>query len=51
MKDVGCNAGGSLSCINGGKCLESGECECPLGFTGSSCHNCESDYKINKLIF
>ncbi len=45
MLDIGCQAGGSLSCLNDGICLKEGKkngtCECKIGFTGLTCHKCE----------
>ncbi len=36
IKDIGCLAGGHLSCLNGGIC-DSGICKCSLYFTGETC--------------
>ena len=35
--DKGCNIGGSLACLNSGKCLSTGFCECKTGFLGATC--------------
>ncbi len=36
---MGCNAGGSQSCVNGGVCIQSsGVCQCATGFSGSLCN-------------
>ena len=35
--DIGCNAGGSLTCLNGGTCQSSGSCLCLSGFSGLTC--------------
>ena len=37
---LGCTTGGSNSCLNGGTCIPSGICNCPFGFTGSTCSLC-----------
>ena len=40
---TGCNIG-LLSCLNNGKCLSSGLCECSKGFYGANCSiNAESE--------
>ena len=39
---TGCNNEGSSSCLNNGKCLSSGLCECKPGFVGEKC--AESEY-------
>ena len=39
--DKGCNSGGVFTCLNGGKCLSSGLCECKQGFLGATCSECE----------
>ena len=36
MVDIGCYAGGELSCLNDGKCLN-GVCECRPGYKGKTC--------------
>ncbi len=41
LKDLGCRTGGSYSCLNGGYCLDDGNCECKHGYSGSKCDNCE----------
>ena len=38
---LGCSMRGSLACLNGGKCLSTGECECAPGFVGAICSECE----------
>ena len=38
---VGCLAGGTLECVNGGQCLSNGVCECKIGFSGTTCSNCK----------
>ena len=35
--DLGCQAGGSLTCQNQGTCGTNGFCQCPPGWTGSTC--------------
>jgi hypothetical protein len=44
LKDVGCNTGECLSCMNGGNCMKSGYCECIFGYTGSTCQTCLSKF-------
>jgi hypothetical protein len=39
--DIGCKAGESLSCLNNGKCLPNGVCECSIGYSGSRCEDCQ----------
>ena len=36
-KDKGCNLGRVFTCLNGGKCLSTGFCECKQGFLGVTC--------------
>ena len=36
-KDKGCISGGVFTCLNGGKCLSTGFCECKQGFLGVTC--------------
>ncbi len=38
---VGCILGGANDCKNSGICLWNGLCECPFGYTGSTCTKCE----------
>ena len=42
---MGCQAGESLSCLNNGKCLSNGICECSIGYSSSRCEDCELNYK------
>ena len=37
----GCNMGGLLTCLNNGKCLKTGFCDCMAGFSGQICTECE----------
>ena len=37
--DKGCNSGG-VACLNGGKCLSTGSCECSIGYKGTTCGEC-----------
>ena len=37
LKDLGCNAGGSLSCYNNGICTTNGTCFCATGYIGNAC--------------
>ena len=41
LLDIGCRAGGALSCKNDGKCLLSGACDCQFGYGGAMCENCD----------
>ena len=36
----GCNMGRVFTCLNGGKCLSTGSCECKGGYSGTSCGEC-----------
>ena len=39
---LGCNAGGSFACQNGGACNSgTGICSCPNGYTGNYCATCK----------
>ena len=38
--DIGCQAGGSLSCQNGGNCVGT-QCICATGYSGQTCATCE----------
>ena len=38
--DIGCQAKGTLSCLNGGTCLSNGFCSCIYGYKGSTCEKC-----------
>ena len=49
-KDIGCRAGGSLSCLNEGKCMPNGICECKQGYYGSTCSNLRSKNIIPIII-
>jgi hypothetical protein len=40
--DLGCYAGGSLKCENGGFCKIPGICECKNGYTGKTCSKCKN---------
>ena len=44
--DIGCKAGESLSCLNNGKCLPNGVCECSIGYSGSRCEDCELNSSV-----
>ena len=56
IEDKGCNMGKSLSCLNDGKCLVPGLCECEIEYTGSTCSefsHCElinDTYKMNPIL-
>lgn len=39
----GCNAGGSLTCVNSAICLTNGTCQCTYGFTGTTCQTCNTN--------
>ena len=38
--DKGCNSGEVFTCLNGGKCLSTGFCECKAGYIGTICVEC-----------
>jgi hypothetical protein len=44
--DRGCNAGGNLSCSNGGTCTTNGTCICINRYYGESC-SCNSYLLLN----
>ena len=37
-----CNNGGLWACINDGKCVINGKCECKEGFSGDNCAYCKN---------
>ena len=38
---IGCLASASLSCLNDGRCLPNGLCDCKYGFSGPTCSECK----------
>ena len=41
LSDIGCQAGGSLECVNGGICVMNGSCICPVGYSNKTCSDCK----------
>jgi hypothetical protein len=51
FQDLGCKIKGFYTCLNGGKCLENGNCECKLGYSGLTCSYCKCYFlNMNKYL-